>query len=74
MADFKELLVDMNELLTPAAAPQPESEPSKATTLSGGEQATSIDQRLRTLDRLLSKGLITEEEYKLKRQQLLDQL
>jgi hypothetical protein len=75
MGEFRELLVEMNELLSPVAGTRPEGEPSKTTTTTNrGESITSLEERLRTLDRLLSQGLITEEEYKLKRQQLLDQL
>lgn len=36
--------------------------------------SASIEERLRTLQRLREQGLITEEEYRLKRQKLLDEL
>jgi len=74
MAKFKELLVEMDELSSPIAGSRPEGEPSKSMTTNSGEPVTPIEERLRTLDRLRSQGLITEEEYKLKRQQLLEQL
>jgi hypothetical protein len=74
MAEFRELLVEMDELLVPKGGTGTEGEPSKATTNNSGEPVTSLEERLRTLDRLFSQGLITEKEYKLKRQQLLDQL
>ncbi len=35
---------------------------------------TPLNERLRTLDQLYKEGLITEEEYQLKRQRLLDEL
>jgi Short C-terminal domain len=38
------------------------------------ERTPSLEERLRTLDRLYREGLITEEEYRLKRQRLLDEL
>jgi hypothetical protein len=38
------------------------------------ERGPSLEERLRTLDRLYKDGLITEEEYRLKRQRLLDEL
>ena len=74
MAEFRELLVEMDELFSPVAGTRPEGAPSNATTTNSGESVTPLEERLRTLDRLRSQGLITEEEYKLKRQELLDQL
>ena len=74
MTNFRELLVEMDELVVPNAGIRTEVEPSKATTNNSGEPVTPLEERLRTLDRLRSQGLITEEEYKLKRQQLLDKL
>jgi hypothetical protein len=74
MAKFRELLVETNELFSPVAGSRLEGEPPKAATTNNGEPVTSLEERLRTLDRLFSQELITEEEYKLKRQQLLDQL
>jgi hypothetical protein len=74
MAEFRELLIEIDELLSPVAGTQPEGEHSKATTTNGGDSVQPLEERLRTLDRLFSQGLITEEEYKLKRQQLLERL
>jgi hypothetical protein len=74
MADFRELLVEMDGLLSPVTGTRPEGEPTKSMTTNSGEPVTPLEERLRTLDRLFSQRLITEEEYKLKRQQLLDQL
>jgi len=74
MAEFRELLVEMDALLSPVASTRPEGEPSKVTTTNGGESVLPLEERLRTLDRLFSQGLITEEEYKLKREKLLEQL
>jgi hypothetical protein len=34
----------------------------------------SAEERLRALQRLRDQGLVTEEEYRLKRQKLLDEL
>ena len=73
MAEFRELLVEMDELLSLAGS-RPDGGPSKSTAIDSGEVVTPIEERLRTLERLLAQGLITEEEYKLKRQKLLDQL
>ena len=47
------------------------SAPSPSTS---GPSATTIEERLRTLDELFKKGLITEDEYKKKRADLLSKL
>ncbi|MBI3292051.1 MAG: SHOCT domain-containing protein [Elusimicrobia bacterium] len=46
--------------------------PDEATLAPGGRPP--LEERLRTLQRLRDQGLITEEEYRLKRQNLLDEL
>ncbi|HET8580815.1 MAG TPA: SHOCT domain-containing protein [Nitrospiraceae bacterium] len=46
---------------------------SEESILKGAERIP-LDERLRMLERLYKEGLITEEEYWLKRQKLLDQL
>lgn len=46
--------------------------PDEATLGPGGRPP--LEERLRTLQRLRDQGLITEEEYRLKRQNLLDEL
>jgi hypothetical protein len=74
MAEFRELLVQIDESHSPIAGTRPEHNFSKDTMPNSGEPATFLEERLRTLDRLLSQGLITKEEYKLKRQKLLDEL
>jgi len=74
MAEFRELLVEMDEILSPGQDPSLEGQPSRFKTTDGAEPVAPFEERLRTLDRLLSQGLITQEEYKLKRQKLLDKL
>ncbi|MGH7410837.1 MAG: SHOCT domain-containing protein [Candidatus Methylomirabilis sp.] len=58
-----ELLIDYRASLTPGA----ESEVAR------GEE-TQVEARLRALQRLREQGLITDEEYRKKRQRLLDEL
>jgi hypothetical protein len=74
MAEFRELMVEMDEILSPEQDSRLAGEPSRSTAIDGGEPVTPIEERLRTLDRLLNQGLITQEEFKLKRQKLLDKL
>ena len=74
MAEFRELMVEMDGILSPVPDPRQAGEPSKSTTSDSGEPVTPFEERLRTLDRLRTQGLITEEEYKLKRQKLLEKL
>jgi hypothetical protein len=74
MAEFMELLVEMDELLSSVAGSRSKDEPSKITTTNSGEPVTTIEERLRTLDRLFSQGLITEEEYKVTREKVLEKL
>jgi Short C-terminal domain len=74
MAEFRELLVEMDEFLPPVENARPVGEPSRFKTTDGPEPVNPFEEQLRTLDRLFSQGLITQEEYKLKRQKLLDKL
>jgi hypothetical protein len=74
MAEFKELLVEMDEILSPLQDSRLAGEPPRSATTDGGEPVPALEERLRTLDRLLNQGLITQEEYKLKRQKLLEKL
>jgi hypothetical protein len=74
MAEFRELMIEMDELLSPVQDSHLAGEPSKSATMDRDEPVTPFEERLRTLDRLLNQGLITQEEYKLKRQKLLDKL
>lgn len=52
---------------TPAVTSSPERSPRV------GSPSVPIEERLRVLQRLHTQGLITEEEYRAKKQQLLDQ-
>ena len=63
-----ELTIEYQALLA-----HPDEKPDELST-SGTRASQSIEDRLRTLQRLREQGLITEEEYRLKRQKLLDQL
>lgn len=62
-AQLSELVITYQSFL--ASPDEPEAEPGARP---------SPDERLRTLQHLREQGLITEEEYRLKRQKLLDEL
>lgn len=54
-----------------ATAPRPAPVRQPAPETQNAAPATGIEERLRQLDQLLKKGLITEEEYKKKRAEIL---
>jgi hypothetical protein len=56
------LKCDPNYKPAPAAAPSP------------AQPAASVEERLRTLDELKRKGLVTDEEYRVQRQRILGNL
>ena len=74
MAEFRELMVEMDELLSPVQDSRMAVESSRFKTTDEAEPVMPFEERLRTLDRLFNQGLITEEEYQLKRQKLLEKL
>jgi hypothetical protein len=51
-----------------------EFEPSTSSPVASKPSTATIEERLRTLDELFKKGLITEDEYKKKRADLLSKL
>jgi uncharacterized membrane protein YebE (DUF533 family) len=58
-----------------AAAPPPTyAAPAPAPAASAVPSATTIEDKLNVLDQLAAKGYITPEQYKERRQALLDQL
>lgn len=63
------LRTDFERLLVTTGAPS-----GAATTAGGGNDKAPIADRLSTLDDLLSKGLITQEEYDGKRAEILSDL
>lgn len=63
--ELKEIL-DSEDISQPASSPAPATAPSTATR--------SAEERLRTLNDLKKKGLITDEEYATKRKQILEEL
>ncbi|HAP42211.1 MAG TPA: hypothetical protein DCQ94_21030 [Nitrospira sp.] len=68
--DPVELVIDgsaRSEAAVPAVPAAPEGAPTVPS-------ASSLEGRLAVLKRLYDRGLITEEEYRLKKQQLLDRL
>jgi len=61
--------------LPPAAkSPQPAPVAKVAPETQKAAPATGVDERLRQLEALFKKGLITEEEYKTKRAQILNSI
>jgi hypothetical protein len=73
LAKFTELMVDIKK---PVPLDNSRALQKSAESLSreGIESVMFLEGRLRALDRLYRQGLITQEEYRLKRQQLLDRL
>lgn len=67
-AHAPELIVEYRSLLV---RPDKPVVPHEVT---GARDRPSLEERLRTLQRLREQGLIAEEEYQAKRQQLLDEL
>lgn len=65
--DPVELVIDDSKRNEAAAPAAPEGTPMVPS-------ASSLEERLAVLKRLHDRGLITEEEYRLKKQQLLDRL
>jgi len=59
---------------TPAAPPGTEAVVVSPSAVAAPTAPTSIESRLGTLQRLYDKGLITESEYKRKRQEIIDSL
>lgn len=65
--DPTELVIDLSErhdMMLPTGPENPSTRPS----------AASLEERLAVLKRLHEQGLITEDDYRVKKQQLLDQL
>lgn len=56
---------------SPDAAPLQQNRPSSSDVVS---PALSLDERLRTLKQLHDQGLISDDDYRVKKQQLLDRL
>ena len=74
-AGAPELLIDYTTLLetTPIAPPSPSPTGSpKVASPPGMPPESSLEERLRVLKKLRAEGLITEEEYRDKKKQLLD--
>jgi hypothetical protein len=70
-----ELLIDYTTLLetTPVAPPSPSPTGSpKVASPPGMPPESALEERLRVLKKLRAEGLITEEEYRDKKKQLLD--
>lgn len=65
--DPTELVIDLSERHDVTLPTAPESTSTRPS-------AASLEERLAVLKRLHEQGLITEEDYRLKKQQLLDQL
>jgi len=62
-------VMDSREEPRQEAAPAPAAAPASA-----GPSATSIEDKLNTLDKLAAGGYITKEEYNARRQALLNEL
>lgn len=62
-----------HERSAPAPAPPPAAAPAAAPA-PAADSASSIEQKLNTLDQLAAKGYITKDEYNARRQALLNQL
>jgi hypothetical protein len=71
LAKFTELMVDIKKPV-PLDNSRALQKSSELLSQEGIESVMSLEGRLRALDRLYRQGLITQEEYRLKRQQLLD--
>lgn len=70
----KPLLAHPSELVIDYRAILSLSERPAATNVAPGEAGYELEKKLRILQRLRGQGLITEEEYRLKRAKLLDEL
>lgn len=68
-----ELIIDHRASLAFPHETSATSGPVRLESRTDHEEGTKLEDQLRTLQRLREQGLITEEEYRLKRQSLLDQ-
>lgn len=73
-ARIPELVIDYTASLILSGETSSKSDPSPFENGLGSDPATQLEKSLRTLERLREKGVITEEEYRLKRQGLLEKL
>jgi hypothetical protein len=69
-----QLAIEYNSLLKPPAAakPVPKSDAPQSTTSAEQESGGDFTKKLRELKQLRDEGVITEEEYRTKKKQLLD--
>lgn len=68
MEQMQRQMQQMQQQMKAAPAPAPAAAPSTPPTTA----APSVEDRLRTLDQLKAKGLLTPKEYAAKRKQILD--
>ncbi|WP_413936474.1 SHOCT domain-containing protein [Nitrospira sp. BLG_1] len=72
-SDLSELGIDYRAMLLGELEDSATSQPTHPSLSNGAPPPLSIEEPLRALKRFLEQGLITEDDYRAKKQQLLDQ-